>query len=387
MKAMGEKFYRNTWVEVDLDAIAHNVQAFRAHLPQRTQIMAVVKADGYGHGSIPVAKEALAAGASYLGVALLDEGIELREAGISAPILVLGYTAPEFVAEAISQNITLTVFHPEVIHAIQREASRLEKQVKVHLKLDTGMGRIGVRTKEELDGLMQVVKESPHVEVEGVFTHFACADEEDPSYTESQHHTFSRAIETYSFPLVHCSNSAGGILYPNWGYNMMRLGISLYGQYPSSYTKGKGIDLKEAFSLKSKISHLKEVPAGTSISYGATYTTPEKAIIASVPIGYADGFSRSLSNKGNALVKGSRVPIVGRVCMDQLMLDVSTVADPRIGDEVVLMGQQRQERIPVDEVADLLQTINYEVTCMISKRVPRVYRKGGNTVMTKNFLL
>ncbi|MEW9670303.1 alanine racemase [Ammoniphilus sp. 3BR4] len=384
---MGEKYYRDTWVEVDLDAIAHNVQVFRTHLPQQTQIMAVVKADGYGHGAVPVAREALAAGASYLGVALLDEGIELREAGITAPILVLGYTAHEFAAEAISQNITLTAFHPEVIHAMQREADRLEKQAKVHLKLDTGMGRIGVRTKEELDLLMQAIEQSPRVEAEGVFTHFACADEEDPSYTENQHHTFRKAIESYSFPFVHCSNSAGGILYPNWGYNMMRLGISLYGQYPSSFTKDKGIDLKEAFSLKSKISHLKEVPAGTSISYGATYTTTTESIIASVPIGYADGFSRSLSNKGNALVKGNRVPIVGRVCMDQLMLDVSTVADARIGDEVVLMGQQHQERIPVDEVADQLQTINYEVTCMISKRVPRVYLRDGITVMTKNFLL
>ncbi|RXT05200.1 alanine racemase [Ammoniphilus sp. CFH 90114] len=384
---MGEKFYRNTWVEVDLDAIAHNVRAFRAHLPEQTQIMAVVKADGYGHGAIPVAKEALAAGATYLGVALLDEAIELREAGITAPVLVLGYTAPEFVGEAITRDITLTVFHPEVIVAIQNEGARLDKQAKIHIKLDTGMGRVGVRTQEELDQLMQAVAESDRVEAEGVFTHFACADEEDPSYTTEQHHTFIKVIEPYTFPIIHCSNSAGGILYPNWGYNMIRLGISLYGQYPSAFTRNKGIELKEAFSLKTKIAHIKSVPAGTSISYGATFTTSGESVIASLPIGYADGFSRALSNKGQAIVKGTRTPIVGRVCMDQLMIDISSVIDPRVGDEVVLIGSQGGQQITVDDVADQLQTINYEVTCMISKRVPRVYRKGGDTVMTKNFLL
>ncbi len=384
---MGEKFYRNTWVEVDLDAIANNVQAFRQHLPESTQIMAVVKADGYGHGAVPVAETAMAAGATYLGVALLDEALELRQAGMEAPILVLGYTAPEFVGEAIKHDITLTVFHPELIEVLQEEANRLQQQAKVHVKVDTGMGRVGLRTQKELEQLMQVAKACPRVEIEGVFTHFACADEEDPAYTNLQHHNFIKVIEPYSFSIIHCSNSAGGILFPDYGYNMMRLGISLYGQYPSAYTRNKGIQLQEAFSLKSKIAHVKKVPPGTSISYGATYTTPSEAVIASIPIGYADGFSRALSNKGKALVKGVCVPIVGRVCMDQLMLDISAVADARIGDEVVLMGKQEDQQITVDDVAELLQTINYEVTCMISKRVPRVYKKHGTTVMTKNFLL
>lgn len=386
---MGEKFYRNTWVEVNLDAIADNVIAFRNHLPADTRIMAVVKADGYGHGAVQVAKEALSAGASYLGVALIDEAIELRQAGIAAPILVLGYTAPEFLEIAVEHNITITVFAEDSIVALAEITKRLDKQAAIHLKLDTGMGRIGVRTLEELEALIAAAKKSPRIFVEGLFTHFSCADEEDRSYTEDQHHTFSKVVQSasYTFPILHCSNSAAGILFPEWGYNMMRLGISLYGQYPSDYTKGKGIDLKPAFSLKSRIAYLKTVPPGTAISYGATYQTSHESTIASIPIGYADGFSRSLSNRGEALVNGQKVPIIGRVCMDQLMLDVSALPQCQIGDEVVFIGEQQKEYITVDDVAHKLNTINYEVTCMISKRVPRVYKKGGQTVLTKNFLV
>lgn len=386
---MGEKFYRNTWVEVNLDAIADNVKAFRQHLPAQTRIMAVVKADGYGHGAVQVAKEALAAGASYLGVALIDEAIELRQAGIEAPILVLGYTAPEFLEIAVEYNITITVFSEDIINALAEITGRVNKQATIHIKLDTGMGRVGVRSLEELEDLIAAARKSPPIVIEGLFTHFSCADEEDPSYTEDQHHTFSKVVQSasYTFPIYHCSNSAAGILFPEWGYNMMRLGISLYGQYPSDYAKGKGIELKPAFSLKSKIAYLKTVPPGTAISYGATYITSQESIIASIPIGYADGFSRSLSNRGEALVNGKKVPIIGRVCMDQLMLDVTAVPNCQVGDEVVFIGEQQAGLITVDNVAEKLNTINYEVTCMISKRVPRVYKKSGQTVLSKNFLV
>ncbi|HJV45472.1 MAG TPA: alanine racemase [Bacillota bacterium] len=383
---MGEQYYRHTWVEVDLDAITHNVMEFRRHLSSATQIMAVVKADGYGHGAVPVAKAALDAGATYLGIALLDEAIQLREAGIEAPILILGYTPPEFVETAIQYNITMAVYHEDLISHIDKSAAKLGKKAKIHLKVDTGMGRIGVRSKEELDVLVARAYQCRSVYLEGVFTHFSCADDEDTEYTAKQHHNFIKAVQSYDIPIIHCSNSAAGILYPEWGYNMMRLGISLYGQYPSEYTMNKRIVLKPAFSLKSKISHLKSVPAGTAISYGATYVTQEESRIASVPIGYADGFSRSLSNRGYAIVGGKRVPIIGRVCMDQLMLDVTNIADCGIGDEVVFIGEQIEESISVDDMANLLQTINYEVTCMIDKRVPRVYVKSGEVVMTKNFL-
>ncbi len=386
---MGEKFYRNTWVEVDLDAIADNVKVFRNHLPAETRIMAIVKADGYGHGAVQVAKEALSAGASYLGVALIDEALELRQAGFQAPILVLGYTAPEFLEIAVEHNITITVFTEDIIVALVEVTNRLDKQATIHIKLDTGMGRVGVRSLEELEALLTEAHKSPRIYVEGLFTHFSCADEEEPAYTEDQHHTFSKVVQsaTYEFPILHCSNSAAGILFPQWGYNMMRLGISLYGQYPSDYTKGKGIDLKPAFSLKSKIAYLKTVPPGTGISYGVTYTTSQESTIASIPIGYADGFSRSLSNRGEALVNGKRVPIIGRVCMDQLMLDVSALPHCQIADEVVFIGKQQASMISVDDVALKLDTINYEVTCMIGKRVPRVYKKGGQTVLSKNFLV
>ena len=224
--------------------------------------MAVVKADGYGHGAIPVAQEALAAGADYLGVALLDEALQLRDNGITAPILVLGYTAPGFVDEAINNDIALTVFHEEVIYSIQSSAEKRNVMAKIHIKLDTGMGRVGVCTEEELKQLFNAVSVCPHVTVEGIFTHFACADEEDASYTNEQHHTFIEAVKPYSVPILHCSNSAGGILFPHWGYNLVRVGISLYGQYPSHLAKGKGIELKPAFSLKTRISHLKRVAKG-----------------------------------------------------------------------------------------------------------------------------
>jgi alanine racemase len=384
---VGELFFRHTWVEVDLDAISHNIEEFRGRLQNNTQIMAVVKADGYGHGAVPIAREALAAGATYLAVALIDEALELREAGIEAPILILGSTPPEFVEVALLNDITITVFHEEVIEAIESSAAKHSKKAKVHLKVDTGMGRIGVRSEDELDRLVRKINHCRYIELEGVFTHFSRADEENPEYTVQQHHNFIKAVQSYNIPIVHCSNSAAGILYPEWGYNLLRLGISLYGQYPSDFTKDKGVRLKPAFSLKSRVAHLKSVPAGTSISYGGTFKTKEESLIASIPIGYADGFSRSLSNRGYAIVGGQKVPIVGRVCMDQLMLDVSKVAACNMGDEVVFIGEQMGESITVDDMASLLQTINYEVTCMISKRVPRVYVKSGKAVMTKNFLV
>lgn len=386
---MGEKYYRDTWVEVDLEAITHNVKMFRQHLPKQTKIMAVVKADGYGHGAVPVALEALAAGAGYLGVAILDEALELRQAGIHAPILVLGYTSPRYVEIALLHRITLTVFDLEVIAALDEITKRHQIQAKIHLKVDTGMGRIGVRTEEEFLTLASAAYRSPFIEVEGVFTHFSSADEKDPSYTEEQHHTFIRVIQKSPqlIPIIHCSNSAAGIMFPSWGYNMLRLGISLYGQYPSFYTKGKGIELQAAFTLKTRVAYLKNVPKDTAISYGATYRTTKEARIASIPIGYADGFSRTLSNRGKALVQGVEVPIVGRICMDQCMLDVSLSPNCSVGDEVVLIGQQGDATITVDDVATWLGTINYEVTCMISKRVPRVYKRNNKIIMSKNFLL
>lgn len=386
---MGERFYRHTWVEIDLDAIKANVEFFRRRLPKQTKIMAVVKADGYGHGAVPVAREALAAGAAYLGVSTLDEALELRSAGIDAPILVMGYTPPTFLEVAIERQITLTVFDHDVVAALDRLTRKRGTVAKIHLKVDTGMGRIGIRSKEEFLSLVTAINQSPLIELEGAYTHFARADEEDPTYSEAQHHMFMRVIRqsSRSIPIVHCCNSAAGIMFPQWCYNMVRLGISLYGQYPSAFAKDKGIQLTSAFALKSKISYVKDVSKGTPISYGATYKTEKEAKIATIPIGYADGLARSLSNRGKALVRGHEVPIVGRICMDQCMLDVSDVVACSVGDEVVLIGRQGDAEITVDDVADLMRTINYEVTCMISKRVPRVYKKNGKEIFIKNYLL
>lgn len=371
--------YRDTWIEVDLQAIAANVISFRKHLSPQTEIMAVVKADGYGHGAVPVAKKALASGAAYLGVAFLGEACHLRQAGIEAPILVLGYTSPAYMEQAVKHGIDLTVFHLSALDALEEAAKRLGIKASIHIKVDTGMGRIGL--KESDDELWQMFKRaagSSHLEWKGIFTHYATADEEDHSLVDKQMERFSDLVDqlrrnNLAPPLIHASNSAGAAVFPNNSFSMIRLGISLYGLHPSQHVKTRGIPLQEAFSLKTRVSHVKTLAAGETVSYGATYKTKKPEIIATLPIGYADGYPRSLSNRGEVLVHGRRARIVGRVCMDQMMINVTDIPQTSIGDEVVVIGKQGDEWISVDEAAGWLNTINYEVTCMFSKRIPRLY--------------
>lgn len=385
------RFYaRDTVIEVNLDAVVNNIQQFRQHLDSETKIMAVVKADAYGHGAVYVAKAALQAGASCLGVSFVDEGIELREAGIVAPILILGYTPPEGILSALEHNLTLTIFSEECLEAVRRVAWQRKQHAKIHVKVDTGMGRIGLPPDQAVS-FVRRASTMRGIEVEGVFTHFSTADEADPTYWKKQEDQFRRVVhqlreQKLDIPLIHSSNSAAAIEKPRHAYNMIRLGISLYGFYPSEEVNTKAVSLKPALRLVSKVVQVKRPPKGTGISYGKTFVASGNEWIATVPIGYADGIDRRLSNTGYALVKGTKVPIVGRVCMDYLMLDVTKVYPVEVGDEVVFYGEQGTESIHVDEVAKQLQTINYEIICKLGHRIPRIYRSGGKTLAVVNRL-
>lgn len=377
---MKQYSYRDTWAEISLEAVQHNVQQFRRYIERPTKLMAVVKADGYGHGAIEIAQTAVQSGADYLAVALLDEALELRSAGISQPILVLGYTPAHSVKKAITYSIALTVFCDDVLDEVIHQAGQLKQTVSIHLKIDSGMSRIGVTSKEDVLRLAQKAINSPFVYLEGIFTHFANADSEDPSYTRKQFTRFMEMVESIEeenihIPIKHCCNSAATMNFPDMHLDMVRVGIALYGLYPDASLKGHSIKLQQAMSLKTKIAALKTVPAAQPISYGCTFTPSSDSIIATLPIGYADGVSRLLSNRGKVLTRGQAAPVAGRVCMDQMMIDVSHVEGSSIGDEVTLFGQNQQSFQSVDDIASLMGTINYEVVCLIGKRVPRIYIK------------
>lgn len=381
---------RDTVVEVDLNALSHNINEFRKHLKKHVKIMVVVKADAYGHGAVEVAKEALSRGATYLAVAFVDEAVELRNAGIKAPVLVLGYTPPHAFQTAVDYDLTCTAYLPEHLHKMEEAAAKAGKPLRVHIKVDTGMGRLGLAPEEVLS-FAQKLNHSPFIKCEGIFTHYATADEADKEYALSQEKKFRQVIETLEKhhlkpPLVHIANSAGAIDLHAHAYNMVRLGVSVYGFYPSVEVNQTAVSLKPVLTVKTKVSSVKKPPAGTGISYGKTYVANGEEWIAAIPAGYADGINRHLSNRGYALIRGQRVPIVGRICMDQLMLNVTGVMPVEVGEEVVLYGRQQQNVITVDEVADMLGTIHYEVTCMLSHRIPRIYLRDGKVTRIVNRL-
>lgn len=375
--------YRDTWVEISLDAFKGNVKAFKDYINPKTKLMAVIKADGYGHGAIEVAQAALEEGAEYLAVALLDEALQIRKAKINAPILVLGYTGistEAAIKDAINANVTLTVFTKEMAKEVVKAAEQLKKLAKVHIKIDSGMNRIGIRKKEAALELVSLLK-SDHVQIEGIFTHFADADNIDSTYTDKQFNHFMSVINCLEengvhIPIKHCCNSAATISYPNMHMDMVRVGISLYGLYPSEHLKNH-IKLIQVMSFKTKPVLIKNVEKGEPISYGCTFSPNSPSKIATIPVGYADGFTRALSNKGNVTVKGERAPIVGRICMDQSMIDVTEI--PHISEEdiVTIFGEPSEGFISLDEVAEQLQTIHYEIVCLIGKRVPRVYLENN----------
>lgn len=377
-------YYRPTWAEISLDAVRHNVGEFRRVLPPHVKLMAVVKANAYGHGAVEVAQEAVRAGAAWLGVAFMDEALQLRRAGVTAPILVMGYTPPEAVRLAREYNVAIAVYSSEVLEALQAEGSK-ERPIAVHVKMDTGMGRIGLVGERETITFIDRLLGIPGVRVEGLFTHYACADETDKSYTHGQYRQFCRIIDHYrsrgvAFDCLHAGNSATGIDLPELTGNMLRLGIGLYGFYPSEEVNRTRVRLRPVMSLKTRIVMVKTLPPGSGVSYGIVYRTRGEETIATIPVGYADGYSRLLSGRAEALVRGVRAPVVGRICMDQCMLNVTGVPGAAVGDEVTLFGGCGGAAISADELARKLGTIHYEITCMVSARVPRVYLRDDGTV-------
>lgn len=380
------QFFRDTWAEVNLDHLYENVKNIKGHIPEDVSVFAVVKANAYGHGDVQTSLTALAAGAHGLAVAFLDEAISLRRGGIIAPILVLGATRPKDVQIAAHLDISLTVFQKEWLIEAEKQLSKGER-LNLHIKCDTGMGRIGVRTIEELKGVEEYIHAHPRFELEGIFTHFATADELNDEYLEEQLERFEYMLEQLeSLPLyIHSSNSAATLRKTNTLFNAVRVGIAMYGLTPSIEMKPElPFPLKEVFSLHSRLIHIKELGAFEKVSYGATYQTDNKEWIGTIPIGYADGWLRKLQGQ-DVLVQGERVPIVGRVCMDQCMISLPEFKG--IGTRITLIGSQGNDSITMDEIAGKLDTINYEIPCIISTRVPRIYIRNGEATEVSNKLL
>jgi len=380
-----------TWVEINLDAIANNVKNIKELIGEKKELMAVVKGNAYGHDILEASLVFLKNGASRLAVARLEEGILLRKTGITVPILVLGLTLKQQAELLVSYSITPTVSEYDMIEKLSESGFKQNKIVKVHLKVDTGMGRIGIFPNHILN-FIKKIKVLKNVEIEGILTHFSVADEKDKSYTEKQ---FGKFIEVLTFlekegiriPIKHVGNSATVLDLPHMWLDLVRPGISVYGLYPSREVQ-KTVRLIPAHSFKTRIVFLKELPAGEYIGYGRTYITRQKrTVVASLPVGYADGYNRLLSNQGEVLVRGRRFPVIGRVCMDQTMIDVTNLPQVEIGDEVVLWGRQEQEEIKIEEIADKIKTINYEVIHMPDKkRVPKLFIKNGKPYKIKSML-
>lgn len=365
---------RPTWLEVDLEAIAHNVRRVVEIVGPKVTVLAVLKADGYGHGAVRIARTALNNGADYIGVASINEGAMLRKAGISAPILVLGYTPAWQARDLVVSGLSATVFDLDVARALNRAARELNSRVRVHVKVDTGMGRLGL-LPEDLMPFVLKLQTWPNLEMEGIFTHFSVADS-DQDYTLWQIDRFCKVLTELSevsveFPLVHAANSASILSLPESHFSMVRLGIAMYGLHPSSQVPCPP-DFRPALSFKTQVAQVKTLSPGSYVSYGNTYQTSGEQRIAVIPVGYADGFRRAPRHWGEVLVRGQRAPIVGRVCMDQTMIDVTAIPEARQGDEVVLIGEQGGEKITAEDVAERLGTINYEVVSEILARVPRV---------------
>ncbi|MFD0588799.1 alanine racemase [Paenibacillus sp. GCM10027627] len=390
-------FYRPTWAEISLDALRHNLKAVRDALPAGSLLMASVKANAYGHGAIEIAGAAERFGVDYMGVAFLDEALQLRRAGIQSPILVLGFVPEEGLELARENGITISLFREDIRLAAERLRVEDGRRLKVHIKIDSGMGRLGLLGAESALPFIERALGTPQLEVEGLFTHYAKADEADKAYTKLQYDRFMEIADAvkangWSIPIVHAANSAGGMDTPQWAGDMVRLGIGMYGIYPSCEVNQQRIALKPVLSLKTKIVWVKKAPAGWGVSYGTRYFTEKEELIGTLPIGYADGYSRMLTGKAHVLVRGVKTPIRGTICMDQCMVALDSIpltdgAEPvAAGEEAVLIGTQGNVSITAGEIADQLGTISYEVICMLASRVPRMYMEDGRAIKTSNGL-
>ncbi len=467
---MEESLLNRSWAEVNLDYIADNVKIIRNKVKRGSEIMGVVKADAYGHGISQIIPVLIENGVTRLAVSMLDEAIELRKNDVKIPILVLSYTDPRRAKEIIEYSVTQTVYSLELARALSKAGQELEREVRIHIKVDTGMGRVGFMAGFGAVKSIEEIQKMPEIVIEGIYTHFACADEEDSSYTNWQFEQFMSICNELGrlgiqIPIKHVCNSAATMLFPSMHLDMVRVGILLYGMSPSSFCNSSKDGFKPAMSLKTNVILVKNVEANQSISYGRKFTTSKPSVIATIPIGYADGYSRNLSGKADVLVGGKRYPIVGNICMDTCMIDLTEPAEKnelenrieikeknglknrieieennafenqlksknenhqkneivnkfvnvneeidfkeienrtegyfnnalmsmqveiKVGDEVVLFGEQNGVRIEIDEIAKLLGTINYEVTCLVGKRVPRAYMKNDKIAEIKNYLL
>lgn len=381
---------RPVWLEINLDAIAHNVRTIKGIVGRNTQIIAVVKANAYGHGAVEVSQVALENGVAILAVGVVEEGIILRKAGIKAPILICGLTLEDQLKPLLSYNLTPTICDLQILEALSKVAGENGKTVGIHIKIDTGMGRLGVSPSKTLNFVKKISK-MRNIKIEGIFTHLAATNEKDGIYTKMQLDKYKKALlelekEGINIPLKHIANSAAILSSSSMYLDAVRPGIILYGLFPSPKSE-RTVELKPAAEFKTKIIFLKKVPPGKSIGYGRTYITTKTTKVATLPVGYADGYSRLLSNKAEVLVRGERAPIIGRICMDLCMIDVTHIPKVRVGDEVILWGRQGSETIWAEEIAGKIGSIVYEVICMVDKeRVPRVFIKDGKPFKVKSLV-
>ncbi len=384
-----DKYYR-VYASINLDNIYTNVKNLKENTVAGTQMVAVIKTDGYGHGAVPIARIIDDQVAAYA-VATIDEALNLRRHNIKKPIYILGFIYEKRIEDAILNDVRMTVFQYEMAKAISDVAVGIGKIAKIHIKIDTGMSRIGFGICDENIEVIKSISKLPNVEIEGIFTHFVSSDSADKTKANSQLESFEAFVQSLKdndvdIKLVHCSNSAGIIDMPLANKTEVRAGIALYGLYPSDEVNRDAVKLYPAMELKSHVIYVKNVPAGTGISYGGTFVTDRETKVATIPVGYGDGYPRNLSNKGYVLINGRKCPILGRVCMDQFMVDV-TGLDVKEGDVVTLVGRDGDERISVEELAELAETFNYEFVCNIGKRIPRVYYQDGKVICMKDYFI
>lgn len=371
--------YLRCYVEISLEAIGHNIREVKKRLPEGVKLLGVVKANAYGHGAVPVASY-LENQVDYFATATIEEAVELRENGISAPILILGYVSPSQYGDLVEYDITQTIDSYAQALALEKEAARQNRKAKAHLAVDTGMTRIGFQVTEHDADEAAKIADLPHIELEGMFTHFSCADQEDKTYCSMQMEKYDKmtallAERGVTIPIRHICNSAGIMEFDDHRFEMVRSGIITYGIYPSEEVKKERLDLIPALSWKSHVIHVKEVGPGIGVSYGATYVTEKPMTrIATVSAGYADGYPRALSNQGCVLIHGKKAPIIGRICMDQMMVDVTDIPDVQVEDVVTLVGTDGDETITIEEIANPAARFDYEMLCDISSRVTRVYK-------------
>ncbi len=384
--------YDRVYAGIELDNVRYNLDQIASRLADGTKIIGVIKTDGYGHGALPIAKELETLDYVHgYGVATAEEALMLKNNGIRKPIIIIGYSFPSSYEEMMVRSVRLTVFREDMLEELDKLASRLGLICNVHIKVDTGMSRIGIFPDDSGIEFVRKALTYKHLKLEGIFTHLARADESDKQYADAQFKRFDTFVKrikdelSYEFELVHLANSAAIIDMPATNYDLVRAGIIMYGMWPSEEVSKDVIDLKPLLSLRSHITFIKTVPKGTQISYGGTYITDKDTVIATVPVGYGDGYPRSLSGKGYVIVRGKKVPILGRVCMDQFMIDVSQVEDIKEGDEVTLIGRDGDETITMEDLMHWSGMLNYELACIIGKRVPRVYTKCGEILYTRDF--